>query len=132
MAAEDMTSARPAAEVLPGLIGAKAAEELFRRGRRPPAQGNVFEHSRGMGFESASMSGGLTSKLCLNFRLYVNGDRHRVFPFRIIFSPCRLFNHPVPLPAPSLPYLTGRNYCCSNNYRCVFTFFSFLQGQKRR
>ena len=33
----DMVNARPAAEVLPGLIGAKATEELFRRGRgRPP------------------------------------------------------------------------------------------------
>ena len=32
-----MAKARPAAEVLPGLIGAKATEELFRRGRgRPP------------------------------------------------------------------------------------------------
>ena len=32
-----MAKARPAAEVLPGLIGAKASEELFRRGRgRPP------------------------------------------------------------------------------------------------
>ncbi len=34
---EDMAKARPAAEVLPRLIGAKATEELFRRGRgRPP------------------------------------------------------------------------------------------------
>src|ERR1700679_1693934 len=34
---KDMAKARPAAEVLPGLIGAKATEELFRRGRgRPP------------------------------------------------------------------------------------------------
>jgi uncharacterized protein (DUF4415 family) len=32
-----MAKARPASEVLPGLIGAKATEELFRRGRgRPP------------------------------------------------------------------------------------------------
>jgi len=32
-----MAKARPAAEVLPRLIGAKATEELFRRGRgRPP------------------------------------------------------------------------------------------------
>jgi uncharacterized protein (DUF4415 family) len=32
-----MAKARPAAEVLPGLIGAKATEELSRRGRgRPP------------------------------------------------------------------------------------------------
>jgi uncharacterized protein (DUF4415 family) len=32
-----MAKARPSAEVLPGLIGAKATEELFRRGRgRPP------------------------------------------------------------------------------------------------
>jgi uncharacterized protein (DUF4415 family) len=32
-----MAKARPAAEVLPGLIGSKATEELFRRGRgRPP------------------------------------------------------------------------------------------------
>jgi len=37
-----MAKARPAAEVLPGLIGAKATEELFRRGRaahrRQPAR----------------------------------------------------------------------------------------------
>jgi DNA invertase Pin-like site-specific DNA recombinase len=34
---KDIARARPAAEVLPGLIGAKATEELFRRGRgRPP------------------------------------------------------------------------------------------------
>jgi uncharacterized protein (DUF4415 family) len=34
---KDIAKARPAAEVLPGLIGAKATEELFRRGRgRPP------------------------------------------------------------------------------------------------
>ena len=34
---KDMAKARPAAEVLPGLIGAKATEELFRRGiGRPP------------------------------------------------------------------------------------------------
>src|SRR5271168_1929023 len=34
---KDMAKARPAAEVLPGLIGAKATAELFRRGRgRPP------------------------------------------------------------------------------------------------
>jgi uncharacterized protein (DUF4415 family) len=33
---EDMAKARPAAEVLPGLIGAKATQELFRRGGRPP------------------------------------------------------------------------------------------------
>jgi uncharacterized protein (DUF4415 family) len=32
-----MARARPAAKVLPGLIGAKATDELFRRGRgRPP------------------------------------------------------------------------------------------------
>jgi uncharacterized protein (DUF4415 family) len=36
---EDMAKARPAAEVLPRLIGAKATEELFRRGRgRPPLE----------------------------------------------------------------------------------------------
>lgn len=35
----DMAKARPAAEVLPGLIGAKAAEELLRRGKgRPPKE----------------------------------------------------------------------------------------------
>ena len=34
---KDIAKARPAAEVLPGLIGAKATEELFRRRRgRPP------------------------------------------------------------------------------------------------
>ena len=34
---EDMRKARPAAEVLPGLIGATATEALVRRGRgRPP------------------------------------------------------------------------------------------------
>lgn len=33
---EDMAKARPAAEVLPGLIGKKAAEELLRRGRGRP------------------------------------------------------------------------------------------------
>ena len=36
---KDMAKARPAAEVLPGLIGAKATEELFQRGRgRPPKE----------------------------------------------------------------------------------------------
>ena len=36
---KDMAKARPAAEVLPRLIGAKATEELFRRGRgRPPKE----------------------------------------------------------------------------------------------
>ena len=36
---KDMARARPAAEVLPGLVGAKATEELFRRGRgRPPLE----------------------------------------------------------------------------------------------
>jgi uncharacterized protein (DUF4415 family) len=34
---KDMAKARPASEVLPGVIGAKETEELFRRGRsRPP------------------------------------------------------------------------------------------------
>ncbi len=34
---EDLAKARPAAEVLPGLIGAKATEELLGRGKgRPP------------------------------------------------------------------------------------------------
>ena len=36
---KDMADARPAADVLPQLIGAKATEELFRRGRgRPPKE----------------------------------------------------------------------------------------------
>jgi uncharacterized protein (DUF4415 family) len=36
---KDMAKARPAAEVLPGLIGAKATEELLRRGKgRPPKE----------------------------------------------------------------------------------------------
>ena len=36
---EDMARARPASEVLPGLIGAKATEELLRRGKgRPPKE----------------------------------------------------------------------------------------------
>ncbi len=36
---EDMAKARPAADVLPGLIGAKAADELLRRGKgRPPKE----------------------------------------------------------------------------------------------
>ncbi len=35
--AEDMTNARPAADVLPALIGEKATQDLLRRGRgRPP------------------------------------------------------------------------------------------------
>lgn len=35
----DMLKARPASEVLPGLIGANSAQELFRRGRgRPPKE----------------------------------------------------------------------------------------------
>ena len=33
---EDIAKARPAAEVLPGLIGAKAADELLRRGKGRP------------------------------------------------------------------------------------------------
>jgi uncharacterized protein (DUF4415 family) len=34
-----MAKARPAAEVLPGLIGAKATKELLRRGKgRPPKE----------------------------------------------------------------------------------------------
>jgi len=33
---EDMAKARPAADVLPGLIGAKAAAELLRRGKGRP------------------------------------------------------------------------------------------------
>jgi len=33
---EDMAKARPAAEVLPGLIGVKAADELLRRGKGRP------------------------------------------------------------------------------------------------
>ena len=33
---EDMAKARPAADVLPGLIGAKAADELLRRGKGRP------------------------------------------------------------------------------------------------
>jgi uncharacterized protein (DUF4415 family) len=36
---EELRRARPAAEVLPGLIGAKATEELLRRGKgRPPKE----------------------------------------------------------------------------------------------
>lgn len=36
---EDMAKSRPAAEVLPQLIGGEAAEELLRRGRgRPPKE----------------------------------------------------------------------------------------------
>ena len=36
---EDMAKARPAAEVLPRLIGEKATQELLRRGRgRPPKE----------------------------------------------------------------------------------------------
>lgn len=36
---EDMAKARPAADVLPGLIGAKAAVELLQRGKgRPPKE----------------------------------------------------------------------------------------------
>ena len=36
---KDMAKARPAPEVLPRLIGAKATQELFRRGRgRPPKE----------------------------------------------------------------------------------------------
>ena len=36
---EDMAKARPAADLLPGLIGVKATEQLFRRGRgRPPKE----------------------------------------------------------------------------------------------
>ena len=36
---EDMAKARPASEVLPKLIGAKATDELLRRGRgRPPKE----------------------------------------------------------------------------------------------
>ena len=37
---KDMDQARPAAEVLPGLIGAKPTEELFRRGRGRPPKAN--------------------------------------------------------------------------------------------
>lgn len=37
---KDIAKARPAAEVLPGLIGAKATEELFRRGRGRPPKAN--------------------------------------------------------------------------------------------
>ncbi len=37
---KDIAKARPAAEVLPGLIGAKATEELFRRGRGRPLKAN--------------------------------------------------------------------------------------------
>ena len=38
--AEDFKKARPAAEVLPELIGEKAAQELLRRSRgRPPKEG---------------------------------------------------------------------------------------------
>ncbi len=33
---EDMAKARPAADVLPGLIGAKATDELLRRGKGRP------------------------------------------------------------------------------------------------
>ena len=33
---EDMAKARPASEVLPGLIGQKATDELMRRGRGRP------------------------------------------------------------------------------------------------
>lgn len=35
---EDMAKARPAADVLPGLIGAKATDELLRRGRGRPSK----------------------------------------------------------------------------------------------
>ena len=36
---KDMGKARPASEVLPGLIGAKATKELMRRGKgRPPKE----------------------------------------------------------------------------------------------
>jgi uncharacterized protein (DUF4415 family) len=37
---KDIAKARPAAEVLPGLIGAKATEELFRCGRGRPPKAN--------------------------------------------------------------------------------------------
>jgi hypothetical protein len=36
----------------------------------------VFEQRGGMGFESAALSGGLSSEFGLNFGPYVNGDRH--------------------------------------------------------
>lgn len=85
----------------------------------------VFEQAGGMGFEGAAMSGGLARKLSLNFRPDVNGDRHSVSPFRVIFSPLRLSDHPTPCTDPAS---TDRRFPLDELYIGVVTLAELRFG----